>query len=106
MVVLLSTTQSYGVLASPRSILPDKCSVPISKKHLIHMLQKRGQLKIYISEVHAKMLDKLIDQGLLGHSRTELMTRAMVDFLLEQSKHNNALQKILDDSTQASTGDE
>lgn len=70
------------------------------------MSQQRAQLKIYIEDIHAQMLDILAGQGLLGSSRTELMKRALVDFLMAQSQHNDALKKALNDSTKVSGGEE
>ncbi len=63
---------------------------------------KRAQVKIYIGEVHAKMLDALGEQEMLGNSRTELLKRALVDFLQKQSETNDALKDILNDTTKSS----
>lgn len=56
----------------------------------------KTQVKIYLQDVHIELLDSMVEQGLLGDSRGEIIRHLVKDYLLNNSDKYEGIENTLE----------
>ena len=56
----------------------------------------KTQVKVYLQDVHIELLDSMVEQGLLGDSRGEIIRHLVKDYLLNNSDKYEVVEDALE----------
>lgn len=56
----------------------------------------KTQVKVYLQDVHLELLDSIVEQGLLGASRGEVIRWLVQDYLLNNSGKYGGVEDMLE----------